>query len=234
MRAPFNRESEIARLRERLERFGFPRLRMLLIVLLTGACGFIASFLLLRAGLASMPLRYALAMAIAYAAFLLLLRAWMARPGYTTPDFADVPDPGVMKLDDPHASGAAHAPDAGGNAFDGFDVSAAADEWVIPLLLVAAILTMLLASVWIIFSAPTLFAELLLDGVLSASLYRRLRRLDRRHWLDTALRRTIWPFAATAFVLILFAFVAQHYVPGARSLTDVLHAGVAGSTTQAR
>lgn len=233
MRAPFNREAEIARLRERLERFGFPRLRMLLIVLLTGACGFIASFLLLRTGIASMPLRYALAMAIAYAAFLLLLRAWMERPDSTTPDFPDVPDPSVMNLD-LHVSGAAQTPESGGNAFDGLDVSGAADEWAIPLLLVAAILTMLLASVWIIVSAPTLFAELLLDGVLSASLYRRLHRLDRRHWLDTALRRTIWPFAATAFVLILFAFVAQHYVPGARSLTDVLHAGVTGSTMQAR
>lgn len=41
-----------------LERDSYPRLQMLLIVMLTGAAGFVVSFLLLRAGLGDMWLRY--------------------------------------------------------------------------------------------------------------------------------------------------------------------------------
>jgi hypothetical protein len=228
MRRPLDRDTEIARLRDRLERFGFPRLRMLLIVGATGACGFIASFLLLHAGLDSMPLRYAAAMTIAYAMFLLLLRAWIARPDSTNPDFRDIPGQSSPNHSASHASGSADMHDSGATGgIDWLDGLGAADEWALPLLLVVAIVTVLFASAWIVVSAPTLFAELLLDGVLSASLYRRLHRLERRHWLDTALRRTIWPFAATTLALVLFAFVAQHYVPGARSLGDVLHASAA-------
>ena len=42
------REDEVARIRERLLRFGFPRMRMLLLVLLTGGSGLLASWLLDR------------------------------------------------------------------------------------------------------------------------------------------------------------------------------------------
>ena len=58
MRPPLQRHQLVARLRDRLERQGFPRLQMLLLVSLTGAAGFVASFTLLRLGLTEMWLRY--------------------------------------------------------------------------------------------------------------------------------------------------------------------------------
>ena len=67
------------------------------------------------------------------------------------------------------------------------------------ILFVAALL---LSSLWVVYSAPVLFAELLVDGVLAASLYRRLRGLESQHWLETALKRTVWPFVVTCLFLV--------------------------------
>jgi hypothetical protein len=212
------REDEVANIRERLLRFGFPRARMLLLVLLTGGSGLLASWLLLRAGLASMPLRYLLALCIAYAIFLLLVRRFAEHGDL---DF-DIPGSG---------SGNSHAVGSGGGRIDAGAASAHDHDasWLdgadaaeaLPLLLVIAAIAIACASLWIVVSAPTLFAELLVDGALSATLYRRLRKLETRHWLDTAVRHTIGPFLVTAVVVVAFAFAAQHYRPHAHSLGEV-------------
>jgi hypothetical protein len=44
---------------------------------LTGTTGFLSSFVLLKSGVESMTLRYPVAVALAYGAFLLLLRVWI-------------------------------------------------------------------------------------------------------------------------------------------------------------
>lgn len=211
------REDEVSRIRASLLRFGFPRARMLLLVVITGCSGLFASWLMLRAGLVSMPLRYALALCIAYAIFLLLVRL-----------FAEHGDD--LNFDVPGGSGGTHSPGSSDGGIDAHDASwldgaASADEFALPLLLVIAAVAIACASLWIIVSAPTLFAELLVDGALSATLYRRLRGLETRHWLDTALRHTIGPFAITAVVVVAFAFAAQHYRPQAHSLGEVFAHG---------
>lgn len=210
------REREVSRIRARLLRVGFPRLRMLVLILLTGGAGLLASYLLLRAGLLSMPLRYALALAVAYGVFLLLVR-WFVQHGD-----ADLPDIPFSGSGSPSGGGcdslgSSHG-SSGGGWLDAFD---AADEWLLPLLFVIAVVAVTFASLWIVVSAPTLFAELAIDGALSAGLYRRLRKIETRHWLETAVRHTIVPFAATALALVLFAFAAQHYRPQAHSIGEV-------------
>jgi hypothetical protein len=210
------REREISRIRARLLRLGFPRLRMLVLILLTGGAGLLASYLMLRAGLLSMPLRYTLALLVAYGVFLLLVR-WFVRHADL-----DLPD-GSFSADRSHCGGSSDFVGTGhggsnGSWLDAFD---AADEWLLPLLFVIAVVAVTLASLWIVVSAPTLFAELAIDGALSAGLYRRLRKIETRHWLETAVRHTIGPFAATALALVLFAFAAQHYRPQAHSIGEV-------------
>ena len=71
-------------------------------------------------------------------------------------------------------------------------------------------------------SAPTLFAEVLLDVLLAAGLYRRLRRMPDRHWLGTAVRHTIWPFALTALFVAAAGFALQHQVPAATTLSEAM------------
>lgn len=98
-----------------------------------------------------------------------------------------------------------------------------ADELVIPLLVIALAVGLALSSFYVIYSAPTLFAELLLDGALSASLYKRLRGIERRHWVSTALRRTALPFVLTALFLAAVGWGLQTVAPGARSVGDAIH-----------
>jgi hypothetical protein len=75
--------------------------------------------------------------------------------------------------------------------------------------------------VWLVVSAPALFAELLLDGILVGQLYRRLRRFEGQHWLETALRRTAIPFLVTGLFLAIAGFAMQRHAPAARSIGEV-------------
>src|SRR5262245_48307719 len=74
---PSRRRVVVERLRNRLLRTRWPRLQMSAIAALTGASGFVASWVLLAFGLDSMALRYGLAVLVAYGAFLLLVRIWL-------------------------------------------------------------------------------------------------------------------------------------------------------------
>src|SRR5512133_1360353 len=73
------RERTIAKIRDLLQRRASPRIHMLVLVTVTGACGFIASFVMLKLGLTSMAARYLLAMTVAYCTYLMLIGAWLRR-----------------------------------------------------------------------------------------------------------------------------------------------------------
>lgn len=51
--------------RQRLLRHGLPRLQMSVLLALTGASGFLTSYILLKAGVGSMALRYPVAVMVA-------------------------------------------------------------------------------------------------------------------------------------------------------------------------
>lgn len=246
-----SRSQLIQRIRHELETRGYPRLQMMLLVALTGGAGFLASFTLLSFGVDSLALRYSLAVAIAYLVFLLLLWVWLRTDFDAYDGLDEVAVEIVEAISDVAAHGAGRVVGGGGQFSGGgssgrwdasaqseplvelpdvsvpeVDAIADADELAIPLavvLLVAGlVLTILLASVSVIFSAPILFAELIVDGILAASLYRRLRRTDSRHWLQSALRRTIVPFVITAALAAIAGWGLSVYAPGARSLGDAL------------
>lgn len=235
-----HRQRDILRIRGRLERDGFPRLQMFFLVALTGGSGFLVSFILLHSGLTVMWLRYLAAVAVAYGVFLLLLWLWLKT---RAEDYGDVPD-GFGS-----SSGAQHSCDGyygqGGNSGGGgasssldgpsvptddsgtgigdvFESVGEVEEFAIPLIALACLAAMLFSSLFVVYSAPALFAELLVDGLLSASLYRRLRGLDTRHWLDTAVRRTAVPFALTAAMLVAAGWGMAQYAPQAHSIGEVI------------
>lgn len=240
----FNRLAEIRRLRHRLERDGYPRAQMLLLVTITGAAGFLASYGLLQAGLVTMWLRYLAALGVAYLVFLLLLWLWLRTRAedYVDLDLPNPPSGSGHGHDDGSGYGghggdfggggagaeydsvsptvSSHIPDSG--AADALDVASGADELAIPLVLLAALAALLLSSLWVVYSAPVLFAELLVDGVLVVGLYRRLRHADPSHWLETAVRRTAVPVLLTALAVVIAAWAMQHYAPGAHTVAEVL------------
>ena len=233
-------------MRIEIERDGFPRLQMLLLVSITGAAGFFASFCLLKSGMLDMWMRYLAAFGIAYLVFLGLLWLWLrtkAEDYGDFPDFSDlVPSSGRGADTAPAFSGKGGSFDGGGASAsyddpaancatehdadlpigDALGAAAEADEFAIPLSVLIFIGALVLSSFWVIYLAPALFAELLVDGVLAASLYRRLRGLETRHWLETAVRRTIWPFVLTAVIVGAAGWSMQRYAPEAHSIGAVI------------
>jgi hypothetical protein len=176
---------------------------------------------LLHSGLETLSWRYGLSVVIAYGIFLMLLWLWLRTDsGYDDMDetWMDVADALTPAADSEPLVELPELPDLP-------DVTDA-DELAIPLgillVVVTVVLTMLVASVSIVYSAPVLFAELLVDGVLAATLYRRLRRLEPRHWLQSAVRRTLVPFVVTALLMMAAGWGLSAHAPTARSLGEVL------------
>lgn len=258
-----SRAQAVGRLRVWLLRHGYPRLEMLLIVMLTGGSGLVASFVLVHGGLLHMGWRYLAALATAYAMFMALLWLWLRWRA------DDCGDPGLDLLPDAlpgDHGGSCHPslelPEAavghggefgGGGASASFDAAPGeaisdsgpvgelvegasgvldADEAAIPLVVILALLAifaaLLAATVWMVWSAPLFFAELLLDGVLMGGLYRRLKRLESQHWVEVALRRTALPYAGVVVLVAGSGFLLQGLYPEAHTLGQVLAQARAG------
>jgi hypothetical protein len=237
----------IVRLKRRLEKESFPRIQMAFIVGLTGGGGLLCSFILLHSGVGSMAVRYPLALIGAYLCFLFLLWLWLRTraldyldlPDATNiaqgVDFDSVPSPGITGGGGSFSGGGASAsfetPDVAASSDTGIlsDVGDAvgssldADELAIPLVAIVFAIGLALASLYVIYIAPALLAEVLFDGALSYTLYRRLRKTDSRHWLSTAIRRTLLPFGLTVVFLAVVGAVMAAYAPGARSIGEVIH-----------
>nr|AGU11841.1 hypothetical protein [uncultured organism] len=237
---PLTRTVAVERMRARLLRDGFPRVQMFILVSLTGLAGFGASAAMLAAGIDTMALRYLLAMGIAYVVFLGLLWLWLRTSAADwldgiSPDGFDGPAPAGRSAD---VSGAGGTFDGGGasanvdfapkdGGLDGiadkpFEAVAAADEGAIPLAVLLLALGIALSSLFVVWTAPALFAEILVDALLAAGLYRRLRVLEPRHWMRAAVKRTVIPFVLTTLVVTGAGFAMQAAHPEARSLGDVV------------
>jgi hypothetical protein len=246
------RSLAIVRLKRQLERESYPRLQMGFIVSLTGAAGWLWSFVLLHIGVGSMALRYPLALVGAYGCFLFLLWLWLRTKA---DDYTDVPDLGDavdvlpsgpnVSLPTIHSGGGGDFAGGGASAsFDGSGIETStspgvlsavgdaagssldADELAIPIIAIIAIVLAIglaLASLYVVYLAPTLFAELLFDGALSYTLYRRLRNADSSHWLGTALRKTVLPFLLTAVFLAIVGAALTAFAPGTHTLGQALH-----------
>lgn len=233
----FSRAGEVERRRRIMEKLHSPRLQMGFIAALTGASGLLASYLLRLGGLSSMALRYPLAVAIAYVAFLFFLWCWL-RWGDIGPNEieggSDLADLGYeiagessgSTLYEPTASASRIS---GGGDSDGgsFDVDIGDGEGaIIGLVIVAvvALFTAVFAAFSLITMAPVLFAELLVDAALAGGLYRHVRGIDReRNWLTTAVSRTIWRFAGVAALAAAVGWLVAWFVPGADSIGALLH-----------
>jgi hypothetical protein len=101
----------------------------------------------------------------------------------------------------------------------GFDLDLE-EGWLI-VVAVVAILGGLIASLYIVYIAPALLAEILVDGVLVAGLYKRVKRIEQRHWLQTAVRRTLAPALVVALFFTAAGFAMQKFVPNAHSIGDI-------------
>lgn len=247
LKLPMTRSSEVARARRQLQHHGWPRLQMALIVLLTGGAGFLASHALRLAGLDSMLLRYPLAVLLAYTVFLLLMWLWIRwRWDAVADGAAEVAGNGGGGGSSPRAGpswGGNGGNSGGGGASaswaeasapsitdsDGASLLEVADgEAGLPLLavlgLLALVATVLLASVWVVWSAPVLMAELLVDAAIVGGLYRRMQGMGAQGWWRLCLSHTFWPLLGLVVFFAALGWGAQQLAPDAVNLMQVVQA----------
>ncbi len=219
----------LQRVEQRLRSENLPRLEMSLMVGLSGLSALLFSFLMLRCGADSMALRYPAATLLAYGVFLCLLRLWLFFHTHRGErdhgmDFSDGLDAADIGLDlgrtaSRAVDSAGDAVDASGTVLDGFD----ADALGFLLLALVAALAGGLACAYVIWSAPALLAELVVDGLLIVGLQRRWRHCQPADWWSGAVRRT-WIAALTVALFFGIAgFALQRVSPGAHSLGPALH-----------
>lgn len=240
---PLTRGSEIARARQQLQRGGWPRLQMALIVLVTAVAGLVGSHVLRLGGMDSMPLRYPLAVLLAYLVFLLLMWIWLRVRGDAMADAvisngggggsSSTSPAGPNWVGQGGQSGgggasASWAPAAGSGSSAGEpSVLALADgEAGVPLLALLAVVAVaagtLLAASWVIWSAPVLMAELLVDAAIAGGLYRRMQGMRAQGWWRLCLAHTFWPLLGVLAFSVALGWVAQEMVPHATTLAEVV------------
>lgn len=239
------RQRKIEFIRRRLLRKSYPRLHASLILLLTGIAGFLASVVLLRFGLSSMWLRYPVAILLAYGVFLILLRMWLSlsRPreweldeivDTTSEVISDLPpgsEPGFGDVGDFAGGGAGGVWEesvstvtttaTNSSPSTGFSFDLDLEEGWLILIAIVAIIGGAIAALYIVYIAPALLAEILLDGVLLAGLYKQVKSIEHRHWFTTAIRRTVLSAILVAVFFGVAGYAMQRTAPEARSVGEV-------------
>jgi hypothetical protein len=123
-----------------------------------------------------------------------------------------------LTTDGAAGSGVDGLPDVG----DAVSSSLDAEELVVVIIALVALAAAVVAAFWIVWIAPTLFAELTLDAALATGLYKRLKKIEGDHWLRTAIRRTVWPFLGVALLFTAAGAAMHAYAPQAKSIGQVI------------
>ena len=221
------RQRAIRRIQRRLLARGWPRLQVSLVFLVAGLVAFGCSVLLLRFGVSQMWLRYAVSACVAYGAFLLLLRLLVhtlrrrIELDVGVEDTLDVLD-AASRVPGPKEprGGGSDASDLG--AFDVSDLPVPdLDEGVALLVPLLILLAGIAGALYVLYLAPVLLAELVLDVLIVSNLARRFERIPPESWVRGALRHTFAPFLLVLFTVTAVGFLAEQITPGADSIGDV-------------
>jgi hypothetical protein len=206
-------------LRRYFEKRSAPRTIVSLLLILTGAFGFLVSYTALRFGLTQMWIRYPFALLASYAVFLGLLRLWveMERSRFN-PDAAEIKEFVLEKRRSGEASQKGYA--RRHSWLDYLDVPNVFDfdEGCLGALAGLLVISLIVILAMAIAAMPGLLAEVFLDVFIVSVFYRRLRRAAQEHWLGTALRKTWWLALAAAALFSLAGWGLETAAPGTHSI----------------
>jgi hypothetical protein len=221
----------------------WPRLLVMIILGLTGVSAFLTSALLLRLGMTPMVVRYPVAIAAAYGVFIMLIGLWLWLQRQE-PDMDDltegVLDGAMRNVDMTSASGGGNqladisgggwsagaptpATSGGGSSsidLPGVDVDLDLDDLIWVVLAIVVLIAGLLAIFYIVYIAPVLLTEVLVDGLLAAGLYKTVKRAEGRHWMMTVVRKTAIPAALAMIFFAIAGFCVQKIEPKASSIGE--------------
>lgn len=110
----------------------------------------------------------------------------------------------------------------GGGKGGGWDFDIDGDAGFVVLLIGIVVVAAAVFGVafYAVYSAPTFFAELLIDGGVGTWLYKRADVAHRPDWLTTAVRRSVLPVVILLAMFIGLALVMQHVAPGATTVGE--------------
>jgi hypothetical protein len=109
----------------------------------------------------------------------------------------------------------------GGDWLSGLDFDLDSEGCVFFLLALALVVAGVCASLYVVYAAPLLLAEILVEGVLLSGLYRGMRRArGGGDWLGAALRRTWLPVLLTVVTFAAAGYLLQRAAPRARSIGE--------------
>lgn len=201
-----------------------PRFALGVLLILTGAAGFLTSVVLLHYGVGAMAIRYPVAACVAYAVFLALIRIWVEieRSRFD-------PKPGeienILQSEKPAAQSDIYRHPSDNRSWldwldipTGFDL----DDGCLPVLILGAIIAVAVLIVMALANAPAFIAEVFLDAFIVSVLYRRLRIAAQEHWLGTAIRRTWLHVVLVIAILWLIGWSLDSAAPNARSIGPAL------------
>lgn len=240
MRKDKERHRLVEQARRYLEAAGRPRLVMLGVLGVTLAAGFLASVAMVHIGIGRMAVRYPLAVAVAYATFLGMLRWWLRRQDFAT-QLEEDPEglllPGaaafgtaalaakqavqeVERRPEQSTSEKGSGVDLGGLG----DIGSGGDlvdglGCLVILVLIAGLCT-LIVSIYLVATSPLLLAELLVDGALLGALTRAAGPEPPPHWSRSVVRRTWIAAMVTAIVFGLVGWGIERVAPGAHTLAE--------------
>jgi hypothetical protein len=86
---------------------------------------------------------------------------------------------------------------------------------VIPII---AIVGVVFVMFYVVYVAPIFLAEILVDALLVAGLYKRLKGIESRHWLRSVVRRTLLPVLIATALFIAAGYLMGRIAPEAHSI----------------
>jgi hypothetical protein len=222
----------------------WPRLQIMLILGLTGVAAFLTSAVLLRLGVTQMVVRYPIAIAAAYGVFIMLIGLWLWLQSNDSDmldatgdvlDHIDWVDDGrivssggsvnLAGMSTPSVSGGSGG-GGGGDAGPSFDIAGVdvdLDDAIWVLLAIVVLIAGLLAIFYIVYIAPMLLTEVLVDGLLAAGLYKTVKGVEGGgggYWMTTVLRKTAIPAILALIFFSIAGFCVQKIEPDASSIGD--------------
>ena len=130
--------------------------------------------------------------------------------------FADAPVQGFAS-----GLGSGSASSRSGSKGGGWDLDFDGDDMGFVVLLIGVIVVtsaVFGVAFYAVYSAPTFFAELLIDGGVGTWLYKRADVAHRPDWLTTAVRRSVWPVVILLVLFVALALLMRYVAPGATTL----------------
>lgn len=201
------------------------RFHMTLILLAVVLAGVGSSFVLLRLGVRSMPVRYVLAVLLGYALFLPGVRLWLCYARKALPhldrEVIEVED-GARQPSMPLRPGSHDGSGLGDLATTG-DVFGIAGEGC----MVVAVVTMIVVALggavaYILAATPELLGEAIVQLALAAALRRKGKTWNGGHWTGSVFRMTWGPALVAVFAAAIIGLVVQSKCPSAATLVDAL------------